>query len=557
MSTDTVVEAVRADIEPVGIRRRSRQCERRLAIALACTLLAGPAVAQQQPPPQPAPEAIERGVVGGATAVPTDAPLPPAEIVPARTSALTFGVSMQGVLSDNFVLGDEGSEASGRSLELAPYVEGFLRTAKSRGTISARLRGFWYDTAGSNETDLSPEVKGNGDFSVSGDRLRLAGSAYVFRNTPSPFTATAIDPAGRAAETDLYRDYAISPYSLGRVGSANYELRYQARSTDPGGITPGSVSNQLAGGLASSRDAGGSLGWSANADVERIDFEDDTDLNRSGAELLAYYRVKPTLRVGAGVNYARVDVLRNADGDDSGVGPAAFFSWRPTSRTTMSAKWSDTYYGNESTVSITHRRARWLLGLTYVRSLEAGSRTSLLYVDPNRIFLLSDAGANEGAMLVQSLSERRVSSGAGRDLAFGQTGSRLVFNENLVVSLALSRPRNSLVLSLFQNDQEPIESELSIAGEFDLLQRGISLDAEHRLTQSSSLFFSTQYSRSESDQSGQDSRLASLAVGWRMKVSRQAALTLTARTTRQTSEGAIPSHEYRENAAIVAIDYRF
>jgi uncharacterized protein (PEP-CTERM system associated) len=400
-------------------------------------------------------------------------------------------------------------------------------------------------------------VKANGDFSISGDQLRLAGSSYVFRQAPSPFAATPIDPAGRAVETDLYRDYVISPYSLGRVGGADYELRYQARFTDPGDITPRSVSNLLAGGLAGSRDAASSLGWAATADAERIDYEDDTELDRSGAELLAYYRARPTLRLGAGVNYAQVNVLRNADGDNSGFGPSAFLSWRPTIRTTVSARWADTYYGNEASVSIAHRRARWLLGLTYVRSLEAGSAASLLYFDPGRIFLLSDASANEGAMLVQSLSERRVSSGAGRELAFGQTGSRLVFAENLVVSLALMRPRNSLVVSLFYNDQQPIQSDLSSITEFDLLQRGITLDAEHRLTQSSSLFLSTQYSRSESDQTRQDARLASLAVGWRMSFSRQAAFTVTARTTRQTSEGLVPSNEYRENAAIAAIDYRF
>ena len=267
--------------------------------------------------------------------------------------------------------------------------------------------------------------------------------------------------------------------------------------------------------------------------------------------------MSPTLRVGAGANYAKVNVLRNEDGDDSGFGPSAFVSWRPTIRTTLSARWADTYYGSESSVSLTHRRPRWMLGLTYVRSLEAGSQSSLLYLNPNRIFMLSDDSAKEGAMLVQSLAERRVSSGAGRELAFGQTGSRLVFAENLVVSLALSRPRNSLVLSVFYNDQQPIQSELSIANEFDLLQRGITLDAEHRLTQSSSLFLSTQYSRSESDDTGQESRLASFAVGWRMSVSRKAALTVTGRTTRQTSEGPVPSNEYRENAAIVAIDYRF
>ena len=528
----------------------------RLSLAAACTL-AGASAWAQQAQPQPPPESIDRGMVGGTRPQSTDTPLPAAEIIPRRTASLDFGVAMEALFSDNFVLGGEGREASGRSLELAPYLEGFLRTAKSQGVMSLRLRGLWYDTQGSDDTNLSPEVKATGDFSISGDSLRLAGSSHVFRNVPSPFGATPIDPAGRAAETNLYREYTISPYSLGSVGGADYEMRYRASSVDTGGITPGSVSNQVAGGLASSRHAAGTLGWSANADVERVDFDDDTDLNRSYAEVLAYYRVLSTLRLGAGVHHAKVDVLRNADGDDSGYGPTAFLSWRPTTRTALTAKWSDTYYGNETTLNFTHRRARMLFGVAYMRSLQTGSEASLLYLDPVRIFQLSDASANEGAMLVQSLAERRVTSGAGRDLAFGQTGSRLVFSENLVASVAMSGARNSLVLSLFQNDQQPIQSELSTAGEFDLLQRGITLDTDHRLTQSSSLFLSTQYIRSESDQTGQDARLASLALGWRMNVTRHAAFTVTARTSRQTSEGITPSNEYRENAATVTVDYRF
>jgi uncharacterized protein (PEP-CTERM system associated) len=534
-------------------RLRRLACAQGLIAIVAAALLPDPAAAQAAPP---AP-VIDSGVVGGAKPAATDAPLPADDIVPVRTSGLTFGANLQALFSDNFILADESSEASGRSLELTPYVEGFLRTAKSRGSMALRLRGLWYDTNGRDDTSLSPDVRANGDFSISGDQLRIAGSSYVFREAPSPFSAVPVDPAGRDVGTNLYRDYQVSPYSLGRLFGADYELRYRASSTDPGGITPGSVGQQVAGGLASSRDAPGSLAWSANADVERIDFEDDSDLTRSMAEGLVYYRFMPTLRVGAGVQYQHVDVLRDADGDDSGVGPVVAVSWRPTRRTLLSARYADTFYGSESSIAFTHRRARWLFGVNYVKNLQAGSRSSLLYLDPDRIFALDDPSAAQGAEVVRSLAERRVSSGAGRELAFGQTGSRLVFAENLVVSLALSRPRNTLALSLFQNDQEPANSSLITATEFDLVQRGITLDGDHRLTQSSAIFMSAQYSQSESDQTGQDSRLASLAIGWRTSLSRHAAIALTARTTRQTSEGSTPSNEYREQALIAAIDYRF
>lgn len=521
--------------------------------AAALLVVAGTAAAQVVPPS----EVIDRGTVGGTRPQATDVPPPAASVVTRDSADLTYGVSLEGVLSDNFVLADESNEASGRSLELTPYLEGYLRTAKSRGSLALRLRGLWYDTGGTDDTQLSPDVKANGDFSVSGDALRMAGSAYVFRSNPSPFLATTVDPAARGLETSLYRAYAISPYSIGRLGKAEYELRYRAQSIDPGGITPSSVGHQVGGGLASSREAAGSLGWSTHADVERISYEDDQDLTRSNAEALVHYRVSPTLRIGGGVNYSHVDVLQNADGDNSGFGPTALVNWRPTLRTSLTAKFADTYYGNESSLRITHRRVRWLFGLSYAKGLQTGAESSLLYLDPNRIFLLDETSGADGEQLVRSLAERRVFGAAGRELAVGQTGSTLVFSESLILSIGWYRPRNSLAFSLFQNDQEPTGSSFGVGNSFDLVQRGVTFDADHRLTPASSIFLSTQYNISESDQSGQDARLASLALGWRTSFSRRMSVSLTFRTTRQSSEGDVPSFEYREQAVIGVIDYRF
>jgi uncharacterized protein (PEP-CTERM system associated) len=481
----------------------------------------------------------------------------PREIVPTRSSNIDLGVTVQGLVSDNLTLSPDGQETSGYSLELSPYMEGYIRTARSRGDMALRLRGLYYHAGDFDQSKVSPDIRASGDLSILGDGLRVAGSAYVFRNNPSPFEATSVDPASTVGVGELYKAYAISPYSIGRLGNAAYELRYRLQMIDPAGIQPRSTGQQVAVGMTSDRDSPSGLGWSANADIERIRFEDSDDLTRSSAEALALFRAAPGLRLGAGVNYSRIDVYRNSDGDNNGVGPTALFSWRPGLRTLVTGKYSDTYYGSKSTLRITQRMSRWLFGLTYSKDLESGTESSLLYLDPNAIFILPESSVDDGTVLVRSLSERGIFSGAGQQLLFGDTGSTLVFNRNVIASAAYIRQRNSLVLSVFENKQSPAASPLDIFNAGDLVQRGVSVNADHRLTPSSSVFLATQYRASKSDQTGQDARLASLGVGWRVSLARQTFLTLSARTSKQSSKGTSPSDEYREQAAIAAIDYRF
>ena len=491
---------------------------------------------------------------GAGAAVPF--PRPAAEDAPRSSSDLTFGLVLQTIFSDNFNLESEGLATSGRGVEVIPYLDGYVRTSKSRGDAALRLRKLWYTTGGTSDSTLSPDVRASGDLSVKDDAVRFAGSAYVFSLNPSPFLATSIDPASRTAEADLYKAYAVSPYSLGRFGSSDYELRYRAQSIDPGGAALKSTGQQVAGGLASTRESGARLGWSTHADVGRVEYEDSSEFTRSSAEVLGYYGVTPLLRLGAGVNYSRVDVLVNSEGDNSGFGPTAFLSWRPGPRTSITGKYADTYYGSESSLRVAHRSVRWLFGASYIKGLQAGSESGLLYFDPNVIFSLPEVSSDDGG-LVRGLAERRLFSGAGQSLLFGQTGNPLVFDESLIASAALLGARNSFMVAVFTNDQQEAPSSLAATGTRDLTQRGATFTADHRLGPSSSTFASLYHLFSESNQTQQESRLTALTLGWQLNLSRQSTFTLTVRASKQTSAGEVPSDEYRERAVIAAIGHKF
>ena len=477
---------------------------------------------------------------------------------PRESYNLGFGLTIQGIASDNFNLAPSDSKVSGRAMELSPFVDGYLRTAQSRGDMSLRLRGLWYSSGGSSDSQSSPDVRANGDLSISGDELRFAGSAYVFRNSPSPFSASSIDPATRSADTELYKAYAVSPYSLGRIGDSDYELRYRGQIIDPGGSELKSTSHQVSGGLTSRQGGASAWGWSAQASAARVTFEDDSDLTRDSGEVLAYYGVTPSLRLGAGVNYSRLDVFRNEDGENSGFGPTGFVSWRPGPRTLLTGKYADTYYGSESSLRMVHRLPGWLFGAQYFKGLQTGTESGLLYFDPNAVFSLPEAAFDDsGRASVRGLADRRMFSRAGQPLSFGTTGSALVFDESLIASVGFVRPRNSILLSVFANNQQPARSTLLSAMASELKQRGASVSLNHRLAPDSSVFLISQYAISESANTNQEAHLTTFTGGWQFNLARRTLLTTSARYSRQTSAGGAPSAQYAERAVIVAVEHRF
>lgn len=483
------------------------------------------------------------------------APVAPVDPV-TRPVDIRTGITMEVTASDNFNLAPDANKEDGQAIEISPYLSATVRTEKSRGDLALRLRGLWYTSGGTDDTRLSPDLRANGDLSINGDSLRLAGSAYVFKTSPSPFGIYSLDAAGSGVDSELYKAVGISPYSIGRVGSADYELRYKAQMIDPGN-TPRSTEQQIAAGLSSSRVSAARLGWSVHGDTSRVDFENNFDFTQTSAEALGYLGITPLLRVGAGVNYSRVSILFDEDGDNSGVGPVGFFSWQPGPRTSLVGKYTDAYYGSATLVSFAHRGPRWLTGLQYNRGLNNGNQSGLLYFDPNEIFALPGTTAGATDQLIQGMTDRRLVSGAGRALILGQTGAELTYSESLIASFGIVRPRNSALVTVFSNKQKPAIAGIAGLDGSTLEQVGVNLALNHRLNSTDSLFLLGQAQQSKSTASGQESRLDLLVGGWNSTLTRQLTFTLALRGSRQRSTGATLAAEYKERAVLAALDYRF
>ena len=473
-----------------------------------------------------------------------------------RPVDIRTGVTMEATASDNLNLAPDAIKEDGQAIEISPYVTATVRTQRSRGDLALRLRGLWYTSGEDDDSRVSPDLRSNGDLSIQGDSLRLAGSAYVFKASPSPFGIYATDAAAFAIDSELYKAFAISPYSIGRIGSADYELRYKAQMIDPGD-TSRSTEHQVAAGLSSIRGSSARLGWSVHGDTSRVDYEDLTDYTRAEAEALGYLGLTPLLRVGAGVNYSRVSIVFDADGNNSGFGPVGFFSWQPGPRTAMTGKYTDAYYGSSAELAFAHRGPRSLSGLQYHRGLTNGNQSGLLYFDPNEIFALPGANAGETDQLMQGMADRRLVSGAGKALITGQTGANLTYSESLIASFGIVRPRNSAIATLFSNKQKPAIASLAAGVASTLEQIGVNLALDHRLNPSNSLFLIGQAQQSESPGSGEESRLDSLVGGWNTRLTRQLYLTFALRANRQRSTGATPTAQYEERAVLAAMDYRF
>ena len=91
------------------------------------------------------------------------------------------------------------------------------------------MRGLWYSSGGESDSQVSPDLRTNGDLSLSGDALRLAGSAYVFRASPSPFGNDTLDPAARDVDSEIYKAFAFDAETW-QIGSTDLAINLREYS---------------------------------------------------------------------------------------------------------------------------------------------------------------------------------------------------------------------------------------------------------------------------------------------------------------------------------------
>lgn len=461
------------------------------------------------------------------------------------------GIRASVVASDNLDLQPNSTKKFGMLLEVMPYVEASVNSARAVGYAFYGLRGQIRDGGNDSTNEIRHELLARGDFKVTEDLFRVYVRASVFDVNTSPFGVSSFDPGSQSANRSPYKDFEVSPYLSGRFdGDGIWLARYRLRYIDPGSTSQSNTLQSMSGNVRSDLDRR-RIGWSVSADVYAVDYERGLSYNGADIGLLGWYPVNPTLRLGVGAAYSQNEILFNAQGENSGWGPSAAIEWTPDARSFVRALWADRYYGDTGTVQAVHRAANWTFGLDYFSGVNDGNRSGLDGASGTGLFDVPTAGGNPGA---QGTSGQNSAYQGSTSTGSGIANSPIVYVDALQASVGWLGRRNTVLATLFVNNRRTAVAFADGPVE-DLDQRGGSLGFTHRLDARNALNLTARQIVSDSPLVASRATLSSLWATWDRRLTPRATALLGGRVQSQRGDGI--TVVYNEAALFASIDYRF
>jgi uncharacterized protein (PEP-CTERM system associated) len=333
--------------------------------------------------------------------------------------------------------------ASGFVAEVAPYIDASVDTDRTKAQVFANLRTFFRTQGGSS---VSPDLRASGQTALIGDWLWVSGSASIISLAANPFTSVVFDPATANASSVQFRQFQLSPYIQGRVGTfADYQGRYSVStaSTNSGAVLA-KLDQRFSGSLKSGPQFN-RWGWETTGEIQRRTFSDVPTQVRNSASVSAYFLPTIELRVGASLNYDQIGNFA-INGRTSGTGLGVFTDWTPSNRTSVSASAKRLYYGTVGKIGMSHRFGFFTGALSYDKSVLTSSDGSVLTVSPASLFSAGGFASNLNPIFNQ-LTGNNVVQGFSSAIGGGVLSDFIVLNNTLSASIAYASPLNSLVLS--------------------------------------------------------------------------------------------------------------
>ena len=459
------------------------------------------------------------------------------------------GISLGLTGSDNIDLLEDPLATSGGIVEVTPFVQMRWRNPDSTFDLNAALRGQRFFDSELVADRANADLSGSGDIALAGDGLRLRGSGGVFRIDDTGLSALG----QRSTQSAIYRNLTLSPYLLGRIGSeTDYEAGYEYQLIDRDLRSDG---HRVFGELQSSGLGGTPLGYIVRADGRTVDYDNGFDYTQTTALLGASWSFGGRLRVGAGAYWSAIDQLV-IDGDDSSIGPAVFWEWRATERTTFQGQVADTYHGEVAVVQFRQLFSRWLLAANYQKGVQDGNESSAFLFRPIDLFRdVRRPRGNERVDAFQTaLSSRDLSFVNGGTLFLPSLQAPLIDDETLALSTAFIGARNAMLLTLFRSDRSAVAGPIGSEGLSSAEQYGLYATFDRLLTRRTSVRLVPQYLRSNlSNDQAADYWTLEASLGYRLTP--QADVRFALRRSVQNGENGAKS--FNENAATVVFTYQF
>lgn len=472
-----------------------------------------------------------------------------------RALRIIPGFSVGATASDNIDLRSAQTRGGGGLLEVSPFVEVRIRRPGSTADLSASVRGQKFFDSEIVDERLDGNLAAGGDFSIVGNQLRLRGSADLFRIDETGLGGTAVTGGARSRNTTRFKSLNLTPYSIGKLGMATeYELGYQYQLIDRGVEND---SHRVFGELQNAGFGDGRLGLLGRFDARQVSYENGLDYDNISGLLGVSWALTGRLKIGAGLYYSAIDTLINADGDNSGVGPALYWDWRASERSAFQGQIADAYYGENIAVRFRQLFSRWVFSANYRKNVEDGNEASTFLFRPINAFRGSTRRSSDQRLndFNAKLAERDLVLDSGAQLFVSSLDTALVFDDTVSLSAAFIRSRSAGLVSVFVSDRSAATTVFSSNSDSEINQVGLYGVFDYLLNSRNSLRLVGQVRDSDLPTSGQSALFTGVDLSWRYSLNRRAWVRFSVRHSLQDGDGGAES--YKETAGSIVYTYRY
>lgn len=465
---------------------------------------------------------------------------------------------------------DPGRAGAGNSQFLTSISPGLIWSGNSgriRGSASYELSATHY-SKGSEAPTLRNALAGSLTAEAIEGRVFVDASATIGQTSVSPFGTQAVGDGFQAADNRAeVRSVTVSPYLRGELaGTLGYELRHTSTSTSASDTPLGNSSSQITS-LSLNSGLGGLFGWGVVASSQDVRFDGVQGQRTDRINLSLSYRPLPELQLGVSGGRESADVpgLQRRSYDNWGFSA----NWQPTPRTNLNINGDRRYFGNASTVSLSHRMRSSTWTFTDIRGAAGGSNPTgvgqpvTLFALIDSIFTAQQPDPGLRRQLVLDFI-RSLGRNPGELVAGGFLTSAVTLQRRQDLAFAITGLRNTLTLQAFRSRTGTLGTNTgngtgtptgagSFGADGDVVLTGLTASASHRLTPTASLSLSGSYQSTQAVGSQPGNDLSSLGLTFSNEASRLISTALSARYA--IFDSAIGS--YREASVSASISLRF
>lgn len=394
--------------------------------------------------------------------------------------------------TDNVGLSAPGTENSSAIISVAPRIGFTGRGSRYSVNGSYELSANYYTSAGRSDSYYS-NMNLFGNVEAIERFFYVDGGINILQNFFSPLGPITIDNSldtGNRVTTYVYR---LNPYLQGTFGrDTNYLLRWNNTWTDysRSGLRESYIS-EIIGSVGRPAGVERRLGWAVEYNGTYYKYNNQEPFDIQVGRAILSYQLTPELQVSGRGGYESNNLSLNPYSDwIYGAG----LDWRPTARTSVNGYWENRFFGDSFSANIQHRHR--LVGLRLTGSRDVTTSTQQLQLGTGLVFDVVDAAftsrfpdpVQRQQAVLQFLQQTSLPLFLTQPIAF--YSNQVLLRERVEAAVSLNGARNSVVLTVYWTDQEPITGAGTALDPFlattqSYEQRGASLNYTYRLTGSS------------------------------------------------------------------------